>query len=250
MLSFKEAPPTEAVTLTEGITVREFAEKLGVKAKDLIRMLFDRGVMATINHVLDVELAQEIAGDLIIVGAPFDDTAGTWSGAAHLWRHDGAQWMYEGAVHPVIPGIGQQFGTSVALAGEQALVGAPYGGGAPRCVGGARPLDGRLQRLVPIRRQLRRRLLEADAQGWPALVDGHLRVAPVAQADAGVVDLAQQGPWCEEDGGGEGVKLVDHRMTEKTAVLSAVGNVIIEAINPTAIRYFERNESGLSPTWK
>ena len=64
VLSFKDAAPTEAVTLTEGITVREFAEKLGVKAKDLIRILFDRGMMATINHVIDVELAQEIAEDL------------------------------------------------------------------------------------------------------------------------------------------------------------------------------------------
>ena len=64
VLSFKQAPPTEAITLTEGITVREFAEKLGVKAKDLIRMLFDRGLMATINHVLDVEVAKEIADEL------------------------------------------------------------------------------------------------------------------------------------------------------------------------------------------
>jgi translation initiation factor IF-2 len=64
VLKFKQAAPTEAVTLTEGITVREFAEKLGVKAKDLIKILFDRGVMATINHVLEVDLAQQIASEL------------------------------------------------------------------------------------------------------------------------------------------------------------------------------------------
>ena len=63
VLTFKQSRPTEAVTLTEGITVREFAEKLGVKAKDLIKILFDRGMMATINHVLDVDLAQEIAAE-------------------------------------------------------------------------------------------------------------------------------------------------------------------------------------------
>jgi translation initiation factor IF-2 len=63
-VAFKGDAPTEAITLTEGITVREFAEKLGIKAKDLIRMLFDRGMMATINHVIEVELAQEIAGEL------------------------------------------------------------------------------------------------------------------------------------------------------------------------------------------
>ena len=43
------------------MTVREFADKLGVKAKDLIQVLVRRGIMATINHVLETELALEIA---------------------------------------------------------------------------------------------------------------------------------------------------------------------------------------------
>src|SRR5207253_221296 len=41
------------VTLTEGLTVKDLAEKLGVLAKDLQRKLMDRGVLATINQTLD-----------------------------------------------------------------------------------------------------------------------------------------------------------------------------------------------------
>jgi translation initiation factor IF-2 len=56
------APRAEgAVTLVEGMTVRDFAEKLGITAKDLMRMLVRRGVLATINHVLDTELAADLA---------------------------------------------------------------------------------------------------------------------------------------------------------------------------------------------
>src|SRR5438477_6510506 len=49
------------VTLTEGLTVKDLAEKLGVLAKDLQRKLMDRGVLATINQTLDKEMAKEIA---------------------------------------------------------------------------------------------------------------------------------------------------------------------------------------------
>lgn len=54
---------TEAlkITISEGITVKELAEKLEVRAKDVIRVLFDRGILATINHTLDTELAKSVA---------------------------------------------------------------------------------------------------------------------------------------------------------------------------------------------
>ena len=64
VLQFKRAAPDASITISEGMTVRDFAEKLGVKVKDLIQLLFQRGVMATINHVLDPELAQEVAEGL------------------------------------------------------------------------------------------------------------------------------------------------------------------------------------------
>ncbi|HSF16832.1 MAG TPA: translation initiation factor IF-2 [Vicinamibacteria bacterium] len=50
-----------SVTLTEGVTVKELAEKLDVKHKDVIKVLLGRGVLATINQTLDAETATEVA---------------------------------------------------------------------------------------------------------------------------------------------------------------------------------------------
>jgi translation initiation factor IF-2 len=49
------------VTLTEGITIRELAEKLDIRAKDLLKTLLDRGVFASINQALDVQTATDLA---------------------------------------------------------------------------------------------------------------------------------------------------------------------------------------------
>jgi translation initiation factor IF-2 len=64
LLTFKKLPPAGTVTISEGMTLREFAEKLGVKSGDLIKALFKRGMMANINQVLEPELAEELARDL------------------------------------------------------------------------------------------------------------------------------------------------------------------------------------------
>jgi translation initiation factor IF-2 len=49
------------VTITEGITIRELAEKLDVRAKELLKTLLDRGVFASINQALDVPTATTLA---------------------------------------------------------------------------------------------------------------------------------------------------------------------------------------------
>jgi translation initiation factor IF-2 len=61
----EQAPPVKreprAVTVTEGITVRELAEKLDIRAKELLKTLLDRGVFASINQALDVPTATNLA---------------------------------------------------------------------------------------------------------------------------------------------------------------------------------------------
>jgi len=49
------------VTITEGITIRELAEKLDVRAKELLKVLLDKGVFASINQALDVATATQLA---------------------------------------------------------------------------------------------------------------------------------------------------------------------------------------------
>ncbi len=63
-LQFASGRPSGPVAITTHMTVREFAEKLGVKAKDLIKTMFMKGMMVNINHVLDPETAIGVAEDL------------------------------------------------------------------------------------------------------------------------------------------------------------------------------------------
>ncbi|MFB3916683.1 MAG: translation initiation factor IF-2 [Terriglobales bacterium] len=60
-LSNEPLPITREITITEGISVKDLAEMLGVRAKDVIARLLARGVFATINQTLDANLATEMA---------------------------------------------------------------------------------------------------------------------------------------------------------------------------------------------
>src|SRR5213075_668958 len=65
VLEFKR--PTGKVALTEGATVKELADKLGIKANDLMKhLLMKKGLMVSINAPLGAELAMEIDKDLDI----------------------------------------------------------------------------------------------------------------------------------------------------------------------------------------
>ena len=48
------------VRLVEGSTVKELAEKMGIKPKEIVSLLLQRGVFATINQALDGEVASEL----------------------------------------------------------------------------------------------------------------------------------------------------------------------------------------------
>ena len=49
------------ITLPEKITIRDLADKLKVQASDIVKKLFMKGVMVTVNHDIDYEQAEEIA---------------------------------------------------------------------------------------------------------------------------------------------------------------------------------------------
>jgi translation initiation factor IF-2 len=56
-----EMPITKTITVTEGISVKDLAEKLDVRGKDLIATLLMKGVMVTVNQSLDGELVKDVA---------------------------------------------------------------------------------------------------------------------------------------------------------------------------------------------
>ncbi|HUB19821.1 MAG TPA: translation initiation factor IF-2 [Acidobacteriaceae bacterium] len=54
-------PITRTITVTEGVSVKDLAEKLEVRGKDLIATLLMKGVFVTVNQTLDAELVKEVA---------------------------------------------------------------------------------------------------------------------------------------------------------------------------------------------
>ena len=60
-VSNEPLPITRTITIAEGISVKDLAEKLGLRAKDLIARLLMKGAMATVNQTLDFELAKDLA---------------------------------------------------------------------------------------------------------------------------------------------------------------------------------------------
>jgi len=60
-ISNEPLPITKTITVTEGISVKDLAEKLDVRGKDLIATLLMKGVFVTVNQSLDGELVKDVA---------------------------------------------------------------------------------------------------------------------------------------------------------------------------------------------
>jgi translation initiation factor IF-2 len=57
-------PQEKIVELHQNITVSQLAEKMGVSASEVIKALFMKGVVTTINHILELETAEMVAHEL------------------------------------------------------------------------------------------------------------------------------------------------------------------------------------------
>jgi translation initiation factor IF-2 len=60
-ISDEPVPINREITVTEGISVKDLAEKLEIRAKDLIALLLMRGVFVTVNQSLDAEMVKDLA---------------------------------------------------------------------------------------------------------------------------------------------------------------------------------------------
>jgi hypothetical protein len=71
--------------------------------------------------------AVAVDGDTMIVGALFDDVgANADQGSAHIYRWTGSGWAFEATLTAASGALGDQFGTSVAISGDTAIVGAYF----------------------------------------------------------------------------------------------------------------------------
>ena len=65
-----------------------------------------------------------ISGDYTIVGAPNDDDNGTLSGSAYVYKRTGTSWAQEAKLLPADGAAIDEFGRSVSISGDYAVVGA------------------------------------------------------------------------------------------------------------------------------
>ncbi|MDY7109936.1 MAG: hypothetical protein SYC29_14990 [Planctomycetota bacterium] len=64
-------------------------------------------------------------GDFVIIGAPYDDDQGGYSGSAYVFRQEGTDWVEDAKLLASDGVAGDSFGTSVSICGDIAVVGAP-----------------------------------------------------------------------------------------------------------------------------
>ena len=67
--------------------------------------------------------AVQISGDTAIVGARFDDDAGPNSGSAYVFTRSGTTWTQQAKLTASDAAAGDEFGISVAISGDTAIVG-------------------------------------------------------------------------------------------------------------------------------
>ena len=67
-----------------------------------------------------------ISGDYAIVGAYQDDDSGSNSGSAYIFKRDGPSWSEQAKLLAADGAAGDQFGCSVSVSGDYAVVGAYY----------------------------------------------------------------------------------------------------------------------------
>ena len=67
-----------------------------------------------------------IDGDYAIVGAYLDDDGSSNSGSAYIFKRNGTEWSQEDKIVASDAAANDNFGISVAISGDYAIVGVPY----------------------------------------------------------------------------------------------------------------------------
>ena len=147
-----------------------------------------------------------VSGGTIFVGAPLHDAAALDAGAVYVFNFDGNDWVQTDKLTPTQLGLGDEFGTSVAIDGDYAIVGAPFDVTQGLSAGAAyafvyEGLNGWV---------LQQRILPADGAaldrfGWSVALSGQTALvgAPLEDdaglgAGAAYTFLAGGGQWMQE----------------------------------------------------
>ncbi len=80
------------------------------------------------SHTAQYGSAVAISGDTALVGDPTGTLAENFPGSVYIFVRSGIGWTFHKRIKASDPFIGSQFGYSVAISGETAVVGAPFDG--------------------------------------------------------------------------------------------------------------------------
>src|SRR5262245_15292560 len=80
------------------------------------------------DSVLQQQTGEALAvdGDVAVLGAPFDDDFGSWSGSAYVYERVGGQWVEAAKLHASDAVSDDRFGFSVAIDHGVIVVGTRY----------------------------------------------------------------------------------------------------------------------------
>ncbi len=88
---------------------------------ELVKLLASDGAM---GDAFSYSLS--ISGDTAVIGAYGDDDLGEKSGAAYVFRFDGSAWIEEAKLTASDGVAGDEFGASVSISGDTAVIGSPF----------------------------------------------------------------------------------------------------------------------------
>jgi hypothetical protein len=76
------------------------------------------------EHARDFGYSVDLDGDIMLIGDPEDNANGVRSGSAYVFRWNGSAWVQQAKLLPSDGAAGDNFGYSVTISGDIALVGA------------------------------------------------------------------------------------------------------------------------------
>lgn len=150
-----------------------------------------------------------ISGDAALVGAEFDDDAGSNSGSAYVFRYDGVAWAQQQKL-TASDGVGNDlFGISVSISGDVAAVGARNAAGAASGTGAAY-----VYRFDGVQWYEDLKLLASDGAGFDSFgnavaVSGNAVVGAPADDDTGLQSGSVYFYQLIVDSDGDGINDVD-----------------------------------------